>query len=125
MVDFVSRFAVLVKTKLILNSKRWTPKPGNRARIPSRPGMTFRDFADQVWDIPEKYYANRLFLSAHGCGMTICVESYICAEGGREGVKLDRQVLVTETGVELPSEFPFEENLMDTDFQPAFPLPRI
>jgi hypothetical protein len=30
--------------------------------------------------------------------MAICVESYIGAEGGAEGVKLEEQVLVTGTG---------------------------
>ena len=45
-------------------------------------------------------------------GMTICVESYIGAEGGDEGVKLEQQVLITESGVELLSTFPFEEALL-------------
>jgi Xaa-Pro aminopeptidase len=44
--------------------------------------------------------------------MTICVESYIGAEGGAEGVKLEEQVLVTEAGVELLSDFPFESGLL-------------
>lgn len=103
-----------------------------------RPGMTFRDYADAAWDIPDRYYANRYYLSAHGCGMTgeypylyhhgdfpdagydgviepgmtLCVESYIGAEGGHEGVKLEQQVLVTGTGVELLSRFPFEDSLL-------------
>ncbi|WP_209835248.1 Xaa-Pro peptidase family protein [Ruegeria sp. HKCCE3926] len=114
-------------------------------------GMTFRDYADRAWDIPEKYYANRYYLSSHGCGMTgeypylyhcgdfpnagydgvieagmtICVESYIGEDGGHEGVKLEQQVLVTESGVELLSEFPFEEELMDKAFYPALPLPQM
>ncbi|MCK7611818.1 M24 family metallopeptidase [Roseibium sediminicola] len=103
-----------------------------------RPGMSFRDYADRAWDIPEKYYANRYYLSAHGCGMTgeypylyhhgdfpdagydgivepgmtLCVESFIGADGGKEGVKLEQQVLVTETGIEILSEFPFEAHLL-------------
>ncbi len=103
-----------------------------------KPGMSFRDYADRAWDIPEKYYANRYYLSAHGCGMTgeypylyhhgdfpdagydgevlpgmtICVESYIGEEGGKEGVKLEQQVLITDTGIELLSRFPFEEDLL-------------
>ncbi len=102
------------------------------------PGVCFRDYAERAWDIPKKYYANRYYLSAHGCGMTgeypylyhrddfadagydgelqagmtICVESYIGAENGKEGVKLEQQVLITEDGTELLSEFPFEEGLM-------------
>jgi Xaa-Pro aminopeptidase len=103
-----------------------------------RPGMSFRDYAEAAWDIPAKYHANRYYLSAHGCGMTgeypylyhrgdfpdagydgeilpgmtLCVESYIGEEGGAEGVKLEQQVLITETGVEVLSEFPFEEDLL-------------
>jgi Xaa-Pro dipeptidase len=103
-----------------------------------RPGMSFRDYADAAWDIPERYYAHRYYLSAHGCGMTgeypylyhhgdfpdagydgeilpgmtLCVESFIGAEGDKEGVKLEEQVLITETGVELLSRFPFEEALL-------------
>ncbi len=112
-------------------------------------GVSFREYAERAWDIPERYRANRYYLSSHGCGltgeypylyhrddfadagydgvleagMTICVESYIGETGGAEGVKLEQQVLVTETGIELLSEFPFEAALMDSSFQPAFPLP--
>ncbi|WP_412506397.1 M24 family metallopeptidase [Roseovarius sp. SYSU LYC5161] len=103
-----------------------------------RPGMSFRDYADAAWDIPERYYANRYYLSAHGCGMTgeypylyhhgdfpdagydgeirpgmtLCVESYIGEEGGKEGVKLEQQVLITDSGIELLSRFPFEDALL-------------
>ena len=50
-----------------------------------------------------------------GCfapGMTLCVEAYIGAEGGGEGVKLEEQVLVTETGCELLSTYRFEDALL-------------
>ncbi|WP_343563948.1 M24 family metallopeptidase [Kiloniella sp. b19] len=103
-----------------------------------RPGMTFAEYADEAWNIPEKYYKNRYYLSAHGVGltgeypylyhhgdfpnagyngvllpgMTICVESYIGEDGGREGVKLEQQVLIREDGIELLSRFPFEEELL-------------
>ena len=103
-----------------------------------RPGLTFRDYADAAWTIPEKYHANRYYLSAHGCGMTgeypylyhhgdfpdagydgviepgmtLCMESYIGADGAAEGVKLEQQVLITQTGVEVLSRFPFEEDLL-------------
>jgi Xaa-Pro aminopeptidase len=45
-------------------------------------------------------------------GMTVCVESYMGEVGGAEGVKLEQQVLITETGTELLSDFPFEDSLM-------------
>jgi Xaa-Pro aminopeptidase len=44
--------------------------------------------------------------------MTLCVESYIGEEGGREGVKLEQQLLITEDGPELLSSFPFESSLL-------------
>jgi Xaa-Pro dipeptidase len=44
--------------------------------------------------------------------MTVCVESYIGAEGGLEGVKLEQQVLITAEGTQLISTFPFEDELM-------------
>ncbi|MCX2723370.1 M24 family metallopeptidase [Roseibium salinum] len=102
------------------------------------PGMTFREYADKAWNIPEKFYANRYYLSAHGCGMTgeypylyhhgdfpdagydgvvepgmtLCVESYIGEEGAREGVKLEQQLLVTADGIQVLSRFPFEDDLL-------------
>jgi len=103
-----------------------------------KPGMSFREYADKAWNIPDKYHANRYYLSAHGVGMTgeypylyhhadfpdagydgiilpnmtICVESYIGESGGREGVKLEEQLLITEHGTELLSNYPFEEDLL-------------
>ncbi len=103
-----------------------------------RAGLSFREYSERAWEIPERFAANRYYLSAHGCGMTgeypylyhamdfgesgydgaiepgmtICVESYIGEDGGREGVKLEQQVLVTEAGTELLSTFPFEPGLL-------------
>jgi Xaa-Pro aminopeptidase len=103
-----------------------------------RPGLSFREYSERAWDIPDRFVANRYYLSAHGCGMTgeypylyhsmdfgesgydgtiepgmtICVESYIGEEGGREGVKLEQQVLITEAGTELLSTFGFEDALL-------------
>jgi Xaa-Pro dipeptidase len=45
-------------------------------------------------------------------GMTICIESYIGEDGGHEGVKLEQQLLITDTGTELLSTFPFEDALL-------------
>lgn len=103
-----------------------------------KPGMTFREIAEKAWPIPEPYLKNRYFVLAHGvgmtgeypyilhrqdidasgyegvveAGMTLCVESYVGAEGGADGVKLEHQVLMTETGAELLSRFPFEDDLL-------------
>jgi len=46
-------------------------------------------------------------------GMTVCVESYVGEVGGDEGVKLEQQVLITETGTLLLSTYPFEDELLD------------
>ena len=101
-------------------------------------GKSFREVSEQSWPIPEEFLSNRYTSLIHGvgladeypnikhwndfekkgydgileAGMTLCVESFIGSEGGREGVKLEEQVLVTETGVERLSSYPFE---MKTD----------
>ncbi len=46
-------------------------------------------------------------------GMVICAESYVGAEGERDGVKLEQQVLVTEDGYDMLSSYPLEEDLLD------------
>ncbi len=102
------------------------------------PGVTFREYSERAWDIPSRYEAHRYYLSAHGVGMTgeypylyhrrdyadagydgvfepnmtVCVESFIGAEDGGEGVKLEEHCLVTEDGLEVLSQFPFEDGLL-------------
>ena len=102
------------------------------------PGMTFQEYSLKAWDLPPQFEQGRYYLSAHGVGMTgeypylyhhrdylewgydgviepgmtLCVESYIGAAGEAEGVKLEQQVLVTETGTELLSLYPFESSLL-------------
>ena len=44
--------------------------------------------------------------------MTLCVESFIGGPDTTEGVKLEQQILVTETGTELMSQYPFDEALL-------------
>jgi len=101
-------------------------------------GMSFREFSERAWRVPDKYVANRYGSVAHGVGMcdeypksvfidvfeekgydgvyepgmTICLESYMGEDGGAEGVKLEQQVLITENGIELLSTFPYEEALL-------------
>ncbi len=102
------------------------------------PGLTFEEYSVRAWDLPEEFVGNRYYLSAHGVGMTgeypylyhhrdytrsgydgviepgmtLCVESYIGRPGETEGVKLEEQILVTDTGTELLSQFPFEDDLL-------------
>ena len=44
-------------------------------------------------------------------GMVVCVESYIGRQSGGPGVKLEEQVLITESGYELLSSYPIAEIL--------------
>ncbi|CAH2913176.1 MAG: Aminopeptidase YpdF (MP-, MA-, MS-, AP-, NP-specific) [uncultured Paraburkholderia sp.] len=99
-----------------------------------RPGMSFREFAQRAWKIPEPFIRNRYCCLAHGigmvdeypsvahdvdwdisgydglfeAGMTVCVESYVGAAGGTEGVKLEQQVVITEQGCVSLTDCPFE-----------------
>jgi Xaa-Pro dipeptidase len=102
-----------------------------------RPGLAFRELSEGSFQLPSRYRANRYSVIAHGVGlcdewpaiyypedaarsgydgvleqnMTICLESYVGEEGGSEGVKLEEQVLITATGAELLSTYPFEEEV--------------
>ena len=104
-------------------------------------GQAIRELSETAWTLPPSCAANRYSVVVHGVGlcdeypavrydrdfersgydglfhtgMTVCVESYIGEEGGHEGVKLEQQVLITETGSELLSDFPFEERLLSRE----------
>ena len=95
-------------------------------------GLSFREFSEKSWKLPEEYYGNRYSCVIHGIGlcdewpqikyptdggqregyfeknMTITVESYIGKVGGKEGVKLEQQYLVGENNLELMSHHPLE-----------------
>ena len=96
-------------------------------------GMSFAEFAERCWRIPERYQPCRYGLAFHGVGladewpsvpnyldfanaypgrleknMTVCVESLIGEENGPECIKLETQVLITEAGAERLDSFPFE-----------------
>jgi Xaa-Pro dipeptidase len=45
-------------------------------------------------------------------GMVVCVESYVGRYSGGPGVKLEDQVLITETGHERLSRYPWEDELL-------------
>lgn len=96
-------------------------------------GISFREFTEKSWRIPEKHQPYRYTLALHGVGMAdewplvplhtdpeaayegvfeenmvLCVESLI-AEPGTESIKLETQVLLTEKGAERLDTFPWEE----------------
>ena len=96
-------------------------------------GVSFQEFTEKSWVLPEDYYPNRYSVMVHGIGMcdewpairyptdggerggtfvknmTITVESYIGKVGGKEGVKLEQQYLIGENGLELMSHHPLED----------------
>jgi len=103
-----------------------------------KPGVSFRELGERAFQIPERCRPNRYGSLLHGVGLcdefprcphledfeksgydcvlepgqTVCVESYMGEVGGDEGVKLEQQVLITDTGAELLSKFPFEDGLL-------------
>ena len=103
-----------------------------------KPGLGLRELSETGRNLPDKFRGNRYSVVAHGVGladeyphcpypedfagggydgefepgMTVCVESYIGEVGGAEGVKLEEQVLITETGAEPLSTFPYEDELL-------------
>ena len=98
-------------------------------------GTSFREFAEKSWKLPDNCYDNHYPCILHGIGlcdewplvaypnsdfsnadyssyveenMTVCIESYIGEVGGREGIKLEDQYLVTKEGLKKLSSFPYE-----------------
>ena len=103
-----------------------------------RPGVEYREIAERAWPVPEAHQQSRYYCIGHGLGMSgefpniphavpnkpypltgtvepgmiLCVESYIGSEQSGQGVKLEDQFLITETGIECMSQFPFEDSLL-------------
>ena len=98
-----------------------------------KPGISFKEFTEKSWKLPDEYYGNRYSCMVHGIGlcdewpmiryptdggqregsfeknMTVTVESYIGKVGGKEGVKLEQQYLVGKNGLELMSHHALED----------------
>lgn len=102
-----------------------------------KPGVTFQELQDNAFPVPEEFHSNAYPCIVHGVGMcdeyphlhpsfrgplpyddvieqgmVLCIESYIGAVGERDGVKLEQQIVVTDDGYALLTEFPFEDDLM-------------
>ena len=101
-------------------------------------GLSFREFFERAWKMPDRYRDLDCGVLVHGIGMcneypqvpplnrfertgydghfetdmTLSVESCIGEPGGSQGVKLEEMVRITETGTERIAEFPFEEALL-------------
>ncbi len=97
-----------------------------------RPGLGLAELTRRAYRLPEAYRPQRYSVVAHGtglcdeypavyypedfptsgydapleAGMVLSVESYVGEVGGPDGIKLEQQVLVTETGAEPLSTFP-------------------
>lgn len=99
-------------TLLELSAKSKLPPPDCR---PNRYGVLYHGvgLCDEYPSVfhPEDIGAHAFDLEL-APGMVLCVESYIGRLGGREGVKLEEQVLITETGWEQLSAYPLDERLM-------------
>lgn len=107
-----------------------------------QPGLALREVAERAWPVPEIYRENSYRFIAHGVGMcdewpncyqldvlekqregdivlepgmVMCVESYIGANGGREGVKLEQQVLVTDQGWQNLCDYPLDDALLGSE----------
>ena len=102
------------------------------------PGVSFEEVARRAWPVPEEHRSSRYYCIGHGLGMigeypnlpfftpgeayplddffepgmVFCVESYIGSATSGLGVKLEDQLLVTETGVEIMNDYPFDERLL-------------
>jgi Xaa-Pro aminopeptidase len=102
-----------------------------------RAGRSFEEFARQAWKMPSAHQPFGYYVLAHGLGlsgehpyvpraekglpytlagdfeehMVICVESYIGDPVSKQGVKLEDQYLVTSSGAELLTTYPFDAAL--------------
>ena len=57
---------------------------------------------------PNRDFSNADYSANFEENMTICVESYIGEVGGKEGIKLEDQFVVTKDGLKQLSSFPYE-----------------
>ncbi|KPP86728.1 MAG: Xaa-Pro aminopeptidase [Rhodobacteraceae bacterium HLUCCA08] len=106
-----------------------------------RPGLTYRELAEQAWKIPDRFYDRRYPSIIHGVGlhgetplvahqgdfdkysrdgvlepgMVVSVESYIGEVDAMDGVKLEEQVVITETGIAKMSRYPYSDTLLDRE----------
>ncbi|WP_282607097.1 dimethylsulfonioproprionate lyase DddP [Pelagibius sp. Alg239-R121] len=103
-----------------------------------KPGVAFRELVERGDRLSEEFRPQRYGVMLHGVGlcdeypaiyypedfvdgafeyviepgMTLCVEAYIGTVGGKDGIKLEEQVLITEDGYENLTACPFDERLM-------------
>jgi len=100
-----------------------------------QPGLPFLEFVSKAYELPDAYLANRYADVGHGCGMgveypflwypedealgaydgmfeenmVVCIESYVVANGGSQGVKLEQPVWITADGPVVLAEYSLED----------------
>ena len=103
-----------------------------------KPGVSINDLSRNTHVLPDKYQKLKYGCLMHGvglcdewplvaypdqmvegafdyeleAGMTLCVEALVSPEGGDFSIKLEDQVLITETGHENLTRYPFDPRLM-------------
>ena len=104
-----------------------------------QPGTAFRELSFGGHQLPEAYRAQRYCVKMHGTGMcdefpsiyypedyiegafdyhlepgmVFSVEVYAGKVGGRDGVKLENQVLITDSGYENLTDYPYDARLLE------------
>jgi len=102
-----------------------------------KPGVSFSELSENGHQLSEEFIEQRYGSRFHGVGlcdewpsvkhwvdfpakgydgviepgMVLCVEAYVGAVGARDGIKLEDQVLITDSGYENLTRCPFEERL--------------
>ncbi len=110
----------------------------HQARL--KPGVSIRELVFEGHQLDDQYWKQKYACKMHGVGlcdewpyvnypdgwtegafdavlepgMTICVEALVSPEGGDFSIKLEDQVLITETGCENLTRYPFDARLMGT-----------
>lgn len=103
-----------------------------------KPGVSFKEITFGGHQLDEKYLKQKYGCKMHGVGlcdewpsiaypdnfqdaafdyelqpgMVLCVEALVSEEGGDFSIKLEDQVLVTQTGYENITKYPFDKNLL-------------
>ena len=107
----------------------------HQARL--KPGVTIKELVMEGHQLDAQYWAQKYSCKMHGVGlcdewpyvnypdgwtegafdavlepgMVLCVEALISPEGGDFSIKLEDQVLITESGCENLTKYPFDERL--------------
>jgi Xaa-Pro aminopeptidase len=108
-------------------------------------GRSFEEIACKAWPIPAAHRQSRYYAIDHGLGMSgdfpniphanpceryplhgvleagmvVCIESYIGSSKHQQGVKLENQYLITESGTELMSRHELPEQLRAAKLEAA------